>query len=112
MGAEWRSSELTTASARTAMSAGARGVGRRVAATMDPIGRKLNPEEAAILTVLGQEGRTAHDRTAPGVAIALERDPIDVAGALDRLKRDGLTTSEVNGSGEECWSAAADPRSL
>jgi hypothetical protein len=79
---------------------------------MDPIGRKLIPEEAAILTVLEQEGRSPHDRTAPGIAISLERDPLDVAGALDRLKRDGLTTSEVNGAGEESWSATPDPRSL
>lgn len=72
---------------------------------MDPIGRQLNPEEAGILTVLLQEGRTPHARTASGIAMALERDPIDVAGALDRLKRDGLTASEVTGDGEESWSA-------
>jgi hypothetical protein len=72
---------------------------------MDPIGRRLNPEEAGILTVLRQDGRTPHDCTALGVAMALERDPLDVAGALDRLKRDGLTASEVTSDGEECWTA-------
>jgi hypothetical protein len=78
---------------------------------MDPIGRQLNPEEVGILTVLQQDGRTPHDRTALGIAMALERDPIDVAGALDRLKRDGLTASEVTGDGEESWSATASAES-
>jgi hypothetical protein len=72
---------------------------------MDPIGRQLNPEEAGILTVLQQDGRTPHDCTALGIAMALERDPLDIAGALDRLKRDGLTASEAIGDGEESWTA-------
>ncbi|HJZ35617.1 MAG TPA: hypothetical protein VJ204_05015 [Solirubrobacterales bacterium] len=77
---------------------------------MDPIGRQLNPEEVGILTVLQQDGRTSHDRTAMGIAMALERDPVDVAGALDRLKRDGLTASEATADGGESWTAtpAAD----
>ncbi len=79
---------------------------------MDPIGRQLNPEEAGILTVLLQDGRTPQDRTALGIAMALERDPLDVAGALDRLKRDGLTASEVTGDGEECWSATPGAEAL
>jgi hypothetical protein len=79
---------------------------------MDPIGRHLNPEEAGILTVLQQDGRTPHDRTALGIAMALERDPIDVAGALDRLKRDGLTASEATGDGEESWSATPGAETL
>jgi hypothetical protein len=79
---------------------------------MDPIGRHLNPEEAGILTVLQQDGRTPHDRTALGIAMALERDPIDVAGALDRLKRDGLTASKVTGDGEESWSTTPGAETL
>jgi hypothetical protein len=79
---------------------------------MDPIGRQLNPEEAGILTVLLQDGRTPHDRTAAGIAMALERDPVDVAGALVRLKRDGLTASEVTGDGEEAWSATPGAETL
>jgi DNA-binding MarR family transcriptional regulator len=73
---------------------------------MDPIGRELNPEELSILTVLLQDGRTAADRTAAGVATALERDPVDVAGALSRLERDGLTASEMDTDlGVQCWHA-------
>jgi hypothetical protein len=79
---------------------------------MDPIGRQLNPEEAGILTVLQQDGRTPHDRTALGIAMALERDPIDVAGALDRLKRDGLTASEPTADGEESWTATPAAETL
>jgi hypothetical protein len=75
---------------------------------MDPIGRELNSEEKSVLTVLLQEGRGNHDRTAAGVATSLERDPVDVAGVLTRLERDGLTSSETNGDGDECWSATGD----
>jgi hypothetical protein len=73
---------------------------------MDLIGRQLNPEEQSVLTVLLQEGRGAHDRTATGVAMALERSPIDVANVLTSLKRDGLTSFEVDAEGDECWSAS------
>jgi DNA-binding MarR family transcriptional regulator len=75
---------------------------------MEPIGRKLNPEEKAILTVLLQEGRSEGDRSAAGVAMALERDPVDVAGALTRLERDGLTTSSMDADlGTQCWQASS-----
>jgi len=79
---------------------------------MDPIGRNLNPEEVGILTVLRQDGRTPHDRTTLGIAMALERDVVDVAGALDRLKRDGLTASEMTGDGEESWAATPAAETL
>ena len=79
---------------------------------MDPIGRNLNPEEVGILTVLRQDGRTPHDRTTLGIAVTLERDVIDVAGALDRLKRDGLTASEMAGDGEEAWPATPAAETL
>lgn len=73
---------------------------------MEPIGRELNSEELSILTVLMQEGRGAGDRTAAGVATALERDPVDVGGALSRLERDGLTVSETHAElGTPCWQA-------
>jgi hypothetical protein len=72
---------------------------------MDPIGRELNSEERAVLTVLLQEGRGAGDRTASGVAMSLERDPVDVAGVLSRLERDGLTASESAPEGGDCWRA-------
>jgi hypothetical protein len=85
---------------------------RRVGTNMDPIGRRLNSEEVAILTVLKQEGRNSHDCTASGIAVALERDPVDVAGALSRLQKDGLTAGAINGDGEECWSATPAAETL
>jgi hypothetical protein len=71
---------------------------------MDQIGRKLNPEERSVLTVLTQDGRDAHDRTAAGVALALEREVLDVAAVLERLKRDGLVSAAGDAQGEQCWS--------
>ncbi len=72
---------------------------------MDPIGRELNSEERSVLTILRQEGRGAHDRTASGVALSLERDTVDVAGVLVRLERDGLIARQAGVPGEPCWSA-------
>jgi hypothetical protein len=74
---------------------------------MDPIGRELNPEERAVLIVLTQDGRTSHDCTSSGVAIALERDTLDVAAVLGRLERDGLTSSQVDAQGQAIWLATA-----
>jgi hypothetical protein len=71
---------------------------------MDPIGRTLNPEEQAILTILAQEGRSPDDRTATRVAISLERDPLDVAAALTRLEHDNLV-SRTGAAGQESWAA-------
>jgi hypothetical protein len=71
---------------------------------MDPIGRTLNPEEQAILTILAQEGRSADDRTATGVAVSLERDPLDVTAALTRLEHDDLV-SRTGAAGQESWSS-------
>jgi hypothetical protein len=71
---------------------------------MDPIGRTLNPEEQAILTILTQEGRSPGDRTAAGVAVSLERDPLDVAAALTRLEHDDLVARDGT-AGHESWSA-------
>jgi predicted transcriptional regulator len=73
---------------------------------MDPIGRTLNPEEQAILTILEQEGRSPGDCTSIGLALSLERDPLDVAGALTRLERDGLVTRD-DAAGQDSWSTSA-----
>jgi Mn-dependent DtxR family transcriptional regulator len=73
---------------------------------MDPIGRSLNSEELSVLSVLGQEGRGASARTSLTIATSLERDVVDVAGVLERLKRDGLVaTVEDEGVTEEVWVA-------
>jgi DNA-binding MarR family transcriptional regulator len=73
---------------------------------MDAIGRTLNPEEQAILIVLSQEGRLPGDRTPAGLAMALERDPLDVSSVLARLERDSLVTRGEE-AGKVFWSVAA-----
>jgi DNA-binding MarR family transcriptional regulator len=72
---------------------------------MDPIGRQLNSEELSVLSVLEQEGRDAAARTPSVIATTLERDTVDVAGVLERLKRDGLVASEADSGGETVWAA-------
>jgi hypothetical protein len=73
---------------------------------MDPIGRSLNSEELSVLSVLGQEGRGASARTSLTIATSLERDVVDVAGVLERLKRDGLVVdAEDAGVSEKVWVA-------
>jgi hypothetical protein len=73
---------------------------------MDPIGRSLNSEELSVLSVLGQEGRGASARTSLTIATSLERDVVDVAGVLERLKRDGLVESQADEDvSEEVWIA-------
>jgi hypothetical protein len=74
---------------------------------MDPIGRPLNTEERSVLIVLTQDGRSAHNCTTVGVGPALERDVVDVAGALTRLERDGLTSVNVESQGEQSWRATS-----
>jgi hypothetical protein len=74
---------------------------------MDPIERQLNAEERSVLIVLTQDGRSTHNCTTVGVALALERDVVDVAGALTRLERDGLTSIAVESQGEQSWRATS-----
>ncbi len=73
---------------------------------MDPIGRSLNSEELSVLSVLGQEGRGASARTSLTIATSLERDVVDVAGVLERLKRDGLVAdADDEAVSEKVWVA-------
>jgi hypothetical protein len=76
---------------------------------MDPIGRSLNSEELSVLSVLGQEGRGASARTSLTIATSLERDVVDVAGVLERLKRDGLVVEVDDGDvSEKVWIAVGE----
>lgn len=59
-----------------------------------------------MLSILGQEGRDASARTSLTIATSLERDVVDVAGVLERLKRDGLVeTVDDESVTEEVWIA-------
>jgi hypothetical protein len=75
---------------------------------MQLIGRSLNPEELSVLSVLEQEGRGAAARTSLTIATSLERNTVDVAGVLERLKRDGLVANVEDASvGEDVWVVVA-----
>ena len=60
------------------------------------------------MSVLEQEGRGAEARTAKILATTLERDTVDVAGALTRLQRDGLVAKVEDASVEEDVWAVVD----
>jgi hypothetical protein len=72
---------------------------------VEPIGRRLNAEEQAVLIVLLQEGRATEDCTVRGVATTLERGTVDVGGVLTQLERDGLVEQTVGDAGAPAWIA-------
>jgi hypothetical protein len=72
---------------------------------VEPIGRRLNAEEQAVLIVLMQEGRATEDCTIRGVATSLERGLIDVGGVLVQLERDGLVQRAGDGEDDPSWIA-------
>jgi hypothetical protein len=72
--------------------------------TVEPATGELNAEEASILAVLAQSGRTDDDRTAIAVATSLEREAGDVTGVLRKLGAEGVVSGELQASsGEEIW---------
>ncbi|MBS1886621.1 MAG: hypothetical protein JSU06_05460 [Actinobacteria bacterium] len=73
-------------------------------ANLEPVTGELSAEEASILAVLAQSGRTDEDRTAIAVATSLERDTGEVAAVLRKLGTEGVVSAEVQASsGEEFW---------
>jgi hypothetical protein len=72
--------------------------------TSEPATGELNAEEASILAVLAQAGRTDDDRTAIAVATSLERETGDVTDVLRKLGAEGVLSGELHtSSGEEIW---------
>ena len=71
---------------------------------LEPATGELNAEEASILAVLAQAGRTDDDRTAIAVATSLERDSGNVTDVLRKLGAEGVVSGELHtSSGEEIW---------
>jgi hypothetical protein len=71
---------------------------------VEPATGELSAEEASILAVLAQSGRTDDDRTAIAVATSLERETGDVTGVLRKLGAEGVVSGELQASsGEEIW---------
>jgi len=72
--------------------------------TVEPATGELSAEEASILAVLAQSGRSDDDRTALAVASSLERDSGDVTDVLRKLGAEGVVSGEhQTSSGEEIW---------
>jgi hypothetical protein len=71
---------------------------------VEPATGELSAEEASILAVLAQSGRTDDDRTALAVATSLERDSGDVTDVLRKLGAEGVVSGELyTASGEKIW---------
>jgi len=74
------------------------------ASISDPATGELSAEEASILAVLAQHGRSDDDRTASAVATSLERDSAEVAGVLRKLGAEGVVAGELHtAAGDQIW---------
>ncbi len=72
--------------------------------TTEPATGELSAEEASILAVLAQPGRTDQDRTAIAIATSLERDTATVTDALRKLGAEGVVAGELyTSSGDRIW---------
>jgi hypothetical protein len=70
----------------------------------DPATGELSAEEASILAVLAQHGRSDDDRTAIAVATSLERETADVANVLRKLGAEGVVAGDLyTAAGDKIW---------
>jgi hypothetical protein len=70
----------------------------------EPTTGELNAEEASILAVLAQAGRSDEDRTVIAVATSLERESADVANVLRKLSAEGVVSGELyTATGDKIW---------
>jgi hypothetical protein len=73
-------------------------------APVEPATGELSAEEASILAVLAQHGRTDDDRTVIAVATSLERESADVANVLRKLGAEGVVAGELyTATGDKIW---------
>jgi hypothetical protein len=72
--------------------------------TSEPATGELDAEEASILAVLAQAGRTDDDRTAIAVATSLERETVDVTDVLRKLGAEGVVSGDLyTAAGDKIW---------
>jgi hypothetical protein len=70
----------------------------------EPATGELSAEEASVLSVLAQNGRTDDDRTAIAVATSLERETPDVSAVLRKLGAEGVVSGELyTAAGDKIW---------
>lgn len=73
-------------------------------APLEPATGELSAEEAAILAVLAQSGRSDEDRTAVAIAGAVGRETDAVTDVLGKLDAEGVVSGGApTASGEETW---------
>lgn len=73
-------------------------------APVEPATGELSAEEASILAVLAQSGRTDEDRTAIAIATSLERETSDVAAVLRKLGSEGVVAGDLyTAGGDKIW---------
>lgn len=73
-------------------------------APAEPNTEELAAAELAVLAILSQEGRLEADRTALAVATTLERESVEVAALLRKLKEQGhVAGAEYTATGERIW---------
>jgi hypothetical protein len=72
-------------------------------APSEPTTGELSVEEASILSVLAQSGRSDEDRTATAVASSLDREADDVKDLLRKLDAEGVVSGERRAGGDETW---------
>jgi hypothetical protein len=71
---------------------------------VEPATGELSAEEASILAVLAQSGRTDDDRTAIAIAISLERETTDVTSVLRKLGSEGVVDGDLyTAAGDKIW---------
>jgi hypothetical protein len=70
----------------------------------EPTTGELSAEEASILSVLAQAGRSDDDRTVIAVATSLERQSADVANVLRKLHAEGVVSGDLyTATGDKIW---------
>jgi hypothetical protein len=72
-------------------------------APAEPATGELSVEEASILSVLAQSGRSDDERTASAVASSLDREAGDVKDVLRKLDAEGVVSGESRAGGDETW---------
>jgi hypothetical protein len=71
---------------------------------VEPATGELSAEEASILAVLAQSGRTDEDRTAIAIATSLERETADVTSVLRKLGSEGVVDGDLyTAAGDKIW---------
>jgi hypothetical protein len=94
----------TSADAAAPAGTTATAVAEPTSGPVEPATGELSAEEASILAVLAQSGRTDEDRTAIAIATSLERETTDVTSVLRKLGSEGVVGGDLyTAAGDKIW---------